>query len=92
MPCAARAVLTDRHLHDKHLPDKAIDVIDEAGAAQQLMPPTKRRKVIGTREIEEIVSLTARIPPKTVHTSDRKLLKHLERNPEAHRVWSGPGH
>lgn len=74
------AVLTERHLHDKQLPDKAIDVIDEAGAAQQLMPPTKRRKVIGVREIEEVVSLTARIPSETVHTSDRNLLKHLERN------------
>lgn len=74
------AVLTERHLHDKQLPDKAIDIIDEAGAAQQLMPPTRRRKVIGVREIEEVVSLAARIPSETVHTSDRNLLKHLERN------------
>ena len=74
------AVLTDRHLQDRHLPDKAIDVIDEAGAAQRLLPSGRRRKVIGVREIEQVVCLTARIPSETVHASDRSMLQHLERN------------
>ncbi|MEC9248540.1 MAG: ATP-dependent Clp protease ATP-binding subunit ClpA [Pseudomonadota bacterium] len=72
--------LTNRHINDRNLPDKAIDVIDEAGARQRLLPASRRRKTIGVGEIEEIVSKIARIPPKTVSTSDRDVLKTLERD------------
>ena len=70
--------LTNRHINDRNLPDKAIDVIDEAGARQRLLPVSRRRKTIGVGEIEEIVSKIARIPPKTVSTSDKDVLKTLE--------------
>ena len=72
--------LTNRHINDRNLPDKAIDVIDEAGARQRLLPVSRRRKTIGVGEIEEIVSKIARIPPKTVSTSDKDVLKTLERD------------
>ena len=72
--------LTNRHINDRNLPDKAIDVIDEAGARQRLLPISRRRKTIGVGEIEEIVSKIARIPPKTVSTSDKDVLKTLERD------------
>ena len=72
--------LTNRHINDRNLPDKAIDVIDEAGARQRLLPASRRRKTIGVGEIEEIVSKIARIPPKTVSTSDRDVLRTLERD------------
>ena len=72
--------LTSRYINDRHLPDKAIDVIDEAGARQQIMSPSKRRKTISVGEIEDIVAKIARIPPKTVSTSDHNVLKNLERN------------
>jgi ATP-dependent Clp protease ATP-binding subunit ClpA len=62
------------------LPDKAIDVIDEAGACQRLQPASRRKKLIGTFEIEEIVSKIARIPPKTVSTNDKDKLRDLEKN------------
>jgi len=74
------AELTARYINDRHLPDKAIDVIDEAGARQRLAPPSRRKKTIGAPEIEEIVAKVARIPPKSVSTSDREVLQHLERN------------
>ena len=76
----AAVELTDRYINDRHLPDKAIDVIDEAGACLRLLPPSKRKKTIGVAEVEEIVAKIARIPPKTVSTSDRDVLKNLERN------------
>ena len=76
----AAAELTDRYINDRHLPDKAIDIIDEAGARQRLMAPSKRKKTIGVGDIEEIVAKIARIPPKSVSTSDRGVLKNLERN------------
>ena len=72
--------LTDRHINDRCLPDKAIDVIDEAGAKQRLQPASKKRKIIGVHEIEEIVAKAARIPPKTVSSSDKTVLKTLERD------------
>ena len=72
--------LTHRYINDRHLPDKAIDIIDEAGARQRLMPSSKRRKTIGVGDIEDIVAKIARIPPKSVSTSDRDVLKNLERD------------
>ncbi len=72
--------LSHRYINDRHLPDKAIDVIDEAGAGQQLLPPSRRKKTIGVHDIEDIVAKMARIPPKTVSTSDRESLKTLERD------------
>jgi ATP-dependent Clp protease ATP-binding subunit ClpA len=72
--------LTQRYINDRHLPDKAIDVIDEAGASQRLLPPSRRKKVIGVTDIENIVAMIARIPPKTVSTSDKDTLKNLERD------------
>ena len=71
------AVLTSRHLHEQHQPDKAIDVIDEAGAAQQL---SGRRKSVGVVEIERVVAQMAHIPAHSVQSSDRNVLRHLERN------------
>jgi ATP-dependent Clp protease ATP-binding subunit ClpA len=72
--------LTNRYITDRHLPDKAIDVIDEAGAAQQLLAPSKRKKTITVHEVENIVAKIARVPPKTVSTSDKDVLKNLERD------------
>ncbi|MEM7539961.1 MAG: ATP-dependent Clp protease ATP-binding subunit ClpA [Pseudomonadota bacterium] len=72
--------LTTRYINDRHLPDKAIDIIDEAGARQRLVPASKRRKTIGVNDIEEIVAKIARIPPKTVSTSDRDALQTLDRD------------
>ena len=74
------AELTDRYINDRQLPDKAIDVIDEAGAAQKLLPESKRKKTIGVSDIENIVAKIARIPPKTVSNSDKDVIKNLERN------------
>lgn len=74
------AELAERYINDRHLPDKAIDVIDEAGAYQQLQPASKRKKTIGIKEIENIVAKIARIPPKTVSNDDMTTLKNLERN------------
>jgi len=71
------AKLSARHITDRFLPDKAIDVIDEAGAYQQLLPPSKRKKVIGVPEVEAIVAKIARIPPKSVSASDKEQLKGL---------------
>ena len=70
--------LSDRYLTDRKLPDKAIDVIDEAGASQWLKAESKRRKVVGAKEVEAIVAKIARIPPKQVSKSDASLLKNLE--------------
>jgi ATP-dependent Clp protease ATP-binding subunit ClpA len=74
------AELADRYINDRHLPDKAIDVIDEAGANQRMLAPSKRKKTIGVREIESIVAKIARIPEKTVSTNDKTTLKNLERD------------
>ncbi|MFN3144854.1 MAG: ATP-dependent Clp protease ATP-binding subunit ClpA [Paracoccaceae bacterium] len=72
--------LSARYINDRKLPDKAIDVIDEAGAAQHLVAGSKRRKTIGAREIEDIVAKIARIPPKNVSKDDAEVLKDLEAN------------
>ncbi len=74
------AELSERYINERHLPDKAIDVIDEAGARQRLLPPSRRKKTIGVREIEDVVAKIARIPPKSVSTSDKESLRHLERD------------
>ncbi|WP_429073247.1 ATP-dependent Clp protease ATP-binding subunit ClpA [Aeromonas veronii] len=76
----AAAELSAKYINDRHLPDKAIDVIDEAGAGQRLLPASKRKKVINVQEIESIVAKIARIPEKSVSSSDKEVLKHLERN------------
>src|SRR5690606_20856289 len=68
------------YINDRKLPDKAIDVIDEAGAAQHLLTESKRRKTIGVREIEDVVAKIARIPPKNVSQDDAVMLKDLDRN------------
>lgn len=73
-------VLTDRYITDRHLPDKAIDIIDEAGASQQLLTPSRRKKTIGVHDIENIVAKVARIPPKTVNSTDKDVMKNLQRN------------
>ena len=72
--------LSARYITDRFLPDKAIDVIDEAGAYQQLLSPSKRKKVIGVGDIETVISKIARIPPKTVSADDKDTLKKLESN------------
>lgn len=77
---SAAAELSSRYITDRKLPDKAIDVIDEAGARARLMPPSKRKNSVGVKEIEKIVSSIARIPPRTVSTSDIKSLKNIERD------------
>ncbi|HJV50482.1 MAG TPA: ATP-dependent Clp protease ATP-binding subunit ClpA [Noviherbaspirillum sp.] len=74
------AELSARYINDRQLPDKAIDVIDEAGAAQRILPKSKQRKTIGKTEIEEIVAKIARIPPRTVSNDDRAALKNLDRD------------
>ncbi len=70
--------LSDRYLGDRKLPDKAIDVIDEAGASMRIVPQSKRKKTIGVKEIESVVAKIARIPPKSVSKSDEAVLKDLE--------------
>ncbi|WP_339693062.1 ATP-dependent Clp protease ATP-binding subunit ClpA [Celeribacter baekdonensis] len=74
----AAVELSARYIHDRKLPDKAIDVIDEAGAAQHLVAESRRRKTIGTKEIEAVVAKIARIPPKNVSKDDAEVLKDLE--------------
>ncbi|MCU7874627.1 MAG: ATP-dependent Clp protease ATP-binding subunit ClpA [Candidatus Thiodiazotropha sp. (ex Lucinoma borealis)] len=74
------AELSDKYINDRHLPDKAIDVIDEAGANVQLQPEEERKKIIGVDEVEAIVAKIARIPPKKVSTSDTESLRNLTRD------------
>jgi ATP-dependent Clp protease ATP-binding subunit ClpA len=76
----AAAELSARHINDRHLPDKAIDVIDEAGARQRLKPVAERAEMVTVEQIEDVVARIARIPPKTVSSNDRDVLKNLERN------------
>ena len=76
----AAAELSARHISERHLPDKAIDVVDEAGARLRLRPIAEREASVEVRHIEEVVARMARIPPKSVSTSDREVLKNLERN------------
>ncbi len=74
------AELSARFINDRHLPDKAIDVIDEAGAAQKILPKSRQRKVIGKADVEEIVAKIARIPAKNVSSDDRNALRTLDRD------------
>ncbi|MYM25934.1 ATP-dependent Clp protease ATP-binding subunit ClpA [Duganella sp. FT135W] len=74
------AELAARFINDRHLPDKAIDVIDEAGAAQRILPKSKQKKTIGKTEIEDIISKIARIPPQTVNQDDRSKLQTIDRD------------
>jgi len=76
----AAAELADRYINDKHMPDKAIDVIDEAGAYQRLMPEEHRKNVVDVGEVETVVAKIARIPPKSVSSSDKDQLRKLESN------------
>src|SRR5213595_3707206 len=74
----AAVELSARYIHDRRLPDKAIDVIDESGAAQMLLPESRRKKTIGIKEIETTIATMARIPPKAVSKDDAEVLRHLE--------------
>jgi ATP-dependent Clp protease ATP-binding subunit ClpA len=77
---SSAAELSARYIGDRHLPDKAIDVIDEAGAAQRILPKSKQKKVIGKTEIEEIVAKIARVPSQHVSSDDRAVLKNIDRD------------
>jgi len=77
------AELSAKFLNDRRLPDKAIDIIDEAGAAQRILPKNKQKKNIGTKEIEDVISKIARIPAKNINKDDRNSLKNLERDLKA---------
>jgi len=74
------AILADRHINDRFLPDKAIDVLDEVGAAQRILPKSKRKKMIGVTDVQNIVAKIARIPAKTVNNTDKDNLRSLESN------------
>ncbi|MCL4409819.1 ATP-dependent Clp protease ATP-binding subunit ClpA [Aliidiomarina haloalkalitolerans] len=76
----AAAELAAKYINDRHLPDKAIDVLDEAGASQRLLPASKRKKTIGVSDIEAIISRIARIPAQSVSRNDQSMLKQLDRN------------
>ncbi|OGS92430.1 MAG: ATP-dependent Clp protease ATP-binding subunit ClpA [Gallionellales bacterium GWA2_60_18] len=80
---SSAAELSSRFINDRHLPDKAIDVLDEAGAAQRILPKSKQKKVVGKHEIEEIIAKIARIPTRTVSHDDRNALKNLDRDLKA---------
>src|SRR5512136_3070686 len=79
----AAAELSAKFINDRHLPDKAIDVIDEAGAAQRILPKSKQRRVITKHEIEDIIAKIARIPPHNVSSNDRSKLQNLDRDLKA---------
>jgi ATP-dependent Clp protease ATP-binding subunit ClpA len=79
----AAAELSARFINDRHLPDKAIDVIDEAGAAQRIQPKSKKKRVIGKHEIEEIIAKIARVPAQSVSSNDRSKLQNLDRDLKA---------
>ncbi len=72
--------LSNKYIGDRKLPDKAIDVLDEAGAAQYLLPKSKRKKTISSKDVESVVAIMARIPPKSVNKNDKENLKNLERD------------
>ncbi|WP_396586567.1 ATP-dependent Clp protease ATP-binding subunit ClpA [Bermanella sp. R86510] len=76
----AASELADRYIRDRHMPDKAIDVIDEAGASQRLVSPSKRKKVINVADVEKVVAKIARIPSRTVNLDDKKALQSLDKN------------
>ncbi|MCC5856497.1 MAG: ATP-dependent Clp protease ATP-binding subunit ClpA [Idiomarina sp.] len=76
----AAAELAAKYINERHLPDKAIDVLDEAGASQRLLPASRRKKTIGVGDIESIIAKIARIPPQSVSRTDQSMLKQLDRN------------
>ena len=76
----AASELSDRYIRDRHMPDKAIDVIDEVGASQRLLPVSKRKKVINVADVEKVVAKIARIPSRTVNVDDKKALQSLDKN------------
>jgi ATP-dependent Clp protease ATP-binding subunit ClpA len=76
----AAAELSERYIRDRNLPDKAIDVIDEVGASQRLLPASKRKKVVGVADVEKVVAKIARIPSRSISTDDKKSLKDLDKN------------
>jgi ATP-dependent Clp protease ATP-binding subunit ClpA len=76
----AAVELSAKHINDRRLPDKAIDVIDEIGAAVKILPPEKRKKTIGPKDVEKIVAKIAKIPPRSVSTSDKEQLQNLDRD------------
>ncbi|RUO65228.1 ATP-dependent Clp protease ATP-binding subunit ClpA [Pseudidiomarina planktonica] len=76
----AAAELSAKYINERHLPDKAIDVMDEAGASQRLLPPSRRKKTVGVADIEQIIAKIARIPEQSVSRTDQDLLKQLDRN------------
>src|SRR5690606_15946496 len=80
---SAAAELSAKYINDRHLPDKAIDVIDEAGAAQRILPKSRQKKIISKGEIEDIVAKIARIPPASVSSDDRGRLQTLDRDLKA---------
>jgi ATP-dependent Clp protease ATP-binding subunit ClpA len=86
----AAAELSAKFINDRHLPDKAIDVIDEAGAAQRILPKNKQKKTINRAEVEEIVAKIARIPPASVSSDDRSKLKSLDRDLNSVVFGQGP--
>ena len=87
----AAVELSAKYIHDRKLPDKAIDVIDETGASQMLVPEAKRKKKIGVKEIEATVATMARIPPKTVTKSDAEVLAQLDKDLKRAGVRPGQG-
>ena len=82
-PSAARWSCAAKYINDRKLPDKAIDVIDEAGAARMLQPESKRRKTVTLKDVEDMVAKIARIPPKSVSADDKEVLRTLERDLKA---------
>lgn len=76
----AAAQMASRYISDRYMPDKAIDVVDEAGAYQRLLPANKRKKIIGVNDVERIVAKIARVPRQSVSSSDKEILKNLERD------------
>ena len=87
----AAVELSARYINDRKLPDKAIDVIDEVGAAQMLLPESQRKKTITVKDVEAIVAKIARIPPRAFRTDDRTVLNNLERDLKTHGVRPGQG-
>ena len=83
--------LSARYINDRKLPDKAIDVIDESGASQKLLPEGQRKKTIGIKDIEATIATMARIPPKSVSKDDAEVLQHIDAEPEARRLRPGEG-
>jgi len=81
--------LSVKHLPDRHLPDKAIDVIDEAGAARHLIPKGQKKKNITVQDVEELIAKMARIPPKTVSVGDKERLKILDNELKKNHLWPG---